>query len=105
MSGRTIPALLGEGVEIPRNWAAAHLLVFGVSLGTVMVSVGVSFGLLMCYNGCKLRFRRSMRQPSWTHLVLISVCCVLGLGHSFTEVPSCPFHPVSHGCVLAAPAF
>ena len=55
MSGRTIPALLGEGVEIPRNWAAAHLLVCGVSLGTVMVSVGVSFGLLMCYNGCKFQ--------------------------------------------------
>ena len=37
-------------MRISRNWATAYFLTFVVSLGTVMVPVGVSFGLLMCYN-------------------------------------------------------
>ena len=28
MSGRTLPTVWGEGVEIARNWATAHFLVF-----------------------------------------------------------------------------
>ena len=39
----------GEGVEISRNWGTTHVLVFD-GLEIVMVSVGVSFSLLMCYN-------------------------------------------------------
>ena len=35
---------------ISRNWATAHFLTFIVGLGTLMVPVGVSFSLLMCYN-------------------------------------------------------
>ena len=44
-------------VGISRNWATAHCLTFRVSLGTVMVSVGVSFSLLMCYNERILRLK------------------------------------------------
>ena len=35
---------LGERVEISRNWATTHFL---VSLGTVLVPLGVSFSLLI----------------------------------------------------------
>ena len=37
----------GEGVEISRNWASAHFLVFRQSLGVVMAPLGVSFSLLI----------------------------------------------------------
>ena len=37
-------------MRISSNWATAHFLTFVVSLGTVIVPVGVSFSLLMCYN-------------------------------------------------------
>ena len=57
MSGRSIPAILGKGVGISRNWATAHFLIFMVSLGTVMAPVGVSFILLMCYSERILRLK------------------------------------------------
>ena len=57
MSGRIIPAILGKGVEIPRNWVNAHFLTFMVGLGTVMAPVGVSFRLLMCCNEHILRLK------------------------------------------------
>ena len=37
-------------MEISRNWAATHFLVFMVDLGTVMTPLGVSFSLPMCYS-------------------------------------------------------
>ena len=58
-------------MEISRNWATAHFLVFMVSLGTVMAPVGVSFSLLMCYNEHILRLKSTGSQifchlgPSW----------------------------------------
>ena len=47
----------GERAEISRNWATAHLLVFMVGLGIVMVPVGISFNLLMYYSECLLRLK------------------------------------------------
>ena len=85
MSGRRIPAILGRG-WISKNQATAHFLILMVSLGNVMVPVGVSFSLLMCFSECILRltvYWKSTCPPSWTHLVLISLCHVLGLCHSF----------------------
>ena len=38
-----IPAILGEGAEISRNWATTHFWPFMVGLRTVMELVGVSF--------------------------------------------------------------
>ena len=46
--------LFQEGAGISRNGATIHLLILMVSLGTVMVPVGVSFRLLMCYSECIL---------------------------------------------------
>ena len=56
MNGRSIPGILGK-VRISRNWATAHFLNFMVCLGTVMMPMGVSFSLLMCYNECILRLK------------------------------------------------
>ena len=42
---------------ISRNWATAHVLVFMVGLGTVVVPVGMSFSLLMFNNGCIPRLK------------------------------------------------
>ena len=88
--------LFQEGVGISRNWATAHFLILMVGLGTVMAPVGVSFSLLMCYSEHILRLKvwqKSTSLPSWTHLVLISLCHVLGLCHSFKgcalPLPSC----------------
>ena len=42
--------LFQEGAGISRNWATTYFLILMMSLGTVMVPVGVSFSLLMCYS-------------------------------------------------------
>ena len=50
-------------------------LLIMVSLGTIMVPVGVSLSLLMCYIEHILRLKgqwKSARLPSWTCLILIS---------------------------------
>ena len=39
------------------NWATAHFLIFLVDLGTVMVPVGVSFSMMMCYSKLILRLK------------------------------------------------
>ena len=49
--------LIQEGAGISRNWATTHFLIPMVSLGTVMVPVGVSFSLLMCYRERILRLK------------------------------------------------
>ena len=41
--------LFWEEAGISRNWATAHSLI-KVGPGTVMVPVGVSFSVLMCYS-------------------------------------------------------
>ena len=61
-----------------------------VSLRTVMELVDVSFSMLMYYNE---HIMKSNLPPSWTHLVLTSLCHVLWLYHSFNDcalpLPSC----------------
>ena len=69
MSGRSIPAVLGDKMQISRNWATVHFLTFVVGLGTLMALVGVSFTLLMFYDECILRlkvYRKLDVLPSWT---------------------------------------
>ena len=60
---------------ISRNWATAHFLAFMVGLVTVMAPVCVT----VC--GCVTMGVTGL--PSWIHLALISLCCVLGLYHFF----------------------
>ena len=57
MNEKSIPSILGKRMEISMNWATAHFLTFMVSLGTVMVPVGVSLSLPICYNECILRLK------------------------------------------------
>ena len=42
---------------ISRDQAAAHSLTFMIGLETVIAPVGMSFSLLICYNGCILRLK------------------------------------------------
>ena len=59
----------GEGVEVSRNWATSHSLVFRVGPRTVMAPVGVSFSMLMYYNECIMKltiYWKSNLPPSWT---------------------------------------
>ena len=53
---------------ISQNWATVHFLTFMIGLGTVMVPMGVSFSLLMCYNECILRLKVSVQFSSVTQL-------------------------------------
>ena len=98
MRGRSIPAILGRGGDFQE---LGHCPLF--DLGIVMAPVGVSFSLLMCYSEHILRLRVYWKLtcltylPSWTHLVVISLCHVLRLCHS--KVVPCPllscFTPIS----------
>ena len=57
---------------ISRNWATTHSFTF-----IVMASIGVSFRVLMCYNKYVLRLRvkgKLIHPPSWTYLIIISLC-------------------------------
>ena len=99
MSGRSIPAILGKGWGFPEIgppptfwplWLALELSwCLGVChLACWCVTVSVSWGLRS--SGSQL-----VRLPSWTYLVLISLCHVLGLCHPFKGCalpPSLLFH-------------
>ena len=67
----------GERVEISRNLATAHSLVFGQCLGTVIgsaLSLSVSFSLLIeDQDLIKVDLSAIL-----DHLSLIGLCCVLG---------------------------
>ena len=76
-----------EDVGISKNWATARFLTF-----MVLTPVGVSFSILMCYTEHVLRLRvewKSTYLPSWTYLVLISLCPVLSYAILLKLVP-CP---------------
>ena len=86
MSGKVIPAILGVGRRFPGIGPPPTFWPLMVSLETVMVLMDVSFSLLMYYDEHILRLKVYWKftcQPSWTYLVLISLCHVLGLCHSF----------------------
>ena len=57
-------------MEISGNWATAHSWPFMVSLGTVLVPVGVPFRMLMHYHehavGLKVCWKSNL-PPSWTY--------------------------------------
>ena len=65
----------GEGAETSRIWATAHSLSFNSALR-------LSWHL-QCHFTCWLRMKVQPCLPSWSHSILIAVCCVLGLCHSF----------------------
>ena len=56
MSGRSIPAILGRGRDFQELGHCPLFDPYG-RLRTVMVPVGVSFSLLMCYNERILRLK------------------------------------------------
>ena len=92
MSGRSIPAISGRGRDFQELGYCPLFDPYG-HLRTVMAPVGVSFSLVMCYSEPILRLKvqwKSTCPPSWTHLVLIRLCHVLGLCHSFK---SCALPP------------
>ena len=118
MSERIIPTVLGKQWRFPGIGPPPNFWSLIVGIGTVMVSLSVSFYLLRCYNECILRLQeivkdrevwhavvhgvakgqtqlsdwttkrywgsRSTCLPSWTYLVLISLCRVLRLCHSLS---------------------
>ena len=69
-----------------------------VGLESVMVTVGVSLSVLMCYSEYILMLKvwwKSTHPPSWIYLVLTSLGHGLELCHSFKGCalpPSLPFH-------------
>ena len=69
MSGRIIPTILGKGRIFPGIEPPPTFRPFMVSLGTVLVLVGVSFSMLMYYNECIMRLKVHWKlnlPPSWT---------------------------------------
>ena len=75
---------VGEGVEISRSWAAAHLLVFWC-LGTVLVTLVVSFSLLIEDQGLVKADFSAIMDPFDSNLFIF----IFGLNHSFR---SCTLH-------------
>ena len=68
-----------EGVQISRNWATAYFSVLWQCLRTVMTPLSVSFSLLTEDRALV----KLTCLPSWTHLILIGLCCVFEVSHSF----------------------
>ena len=71
MSGRIIPTIniLGKGWGFPGIGPPPNFLPSLVGLGTVMVPVGVSFRVLMCYSEPVMKLRvywKLTHLPSWT---------------------------------------
>ena len=88
MSRRNFPAIWGMGWGISRNWVTAHFLTFCGHPWN-------RHGLGVCYieHILRLEVKWKLSLPSWTQLVLISLCPVLGLRQSFKgcALPfSCP---------------
>ena len=50
MNGRIIPTILGKGQRFPGTGSPPTFWSLMVSLGAVVVPLGMSFSLLMCYN-------------------------------------------------------
>ena len=89
----------GEGAGISRNWATAHFLTFyGWPQNCHGARGCVISHILMFYNECIMRLKvywRSNLPPSWTQIVLTSLCHVLWLYVSFkicALLPSLLFH-------------
>ena len=80
----------GERLEISRNWATAHLLVLMVPWNCP----GTSGCVIQLADWGSRSGQRLTFLPSWTHLILIGLCCVLGLCHCFKVCPG-TFPPVS----------
>ena len=99
------------------NWTTTHFLTFMVGCGAIGMPVGVSYSLLMGYDELILRLKvwwKSTCPASYICLVLISLCHVLRLSHSFKgcallssclstkqrKAPEQEFHSDYLGCYL-----
>ena len=97
MSGRSIPAILGRDGDFQELGHRPLFDPYGQSwnchgaCGCVIQLADVSLLILRL----KVQWKKSTCPPSWIHLVLISLCHVLGLCHSFKGCalpPSLLFH-------------
>ena len=92
MSEGIIPTISERGQGFPGIRPPSTFWSWLINLGTVMAPAGVSFSLLMCYTEHVLRLKvewKSTYLPSWTYLVLISLCPVLSYAILLKLVP-CP---------------
>jgi len=92
MSRRIIPVIWGKGWRFPGIGPLPTFWPFMVDLRTVMVLVRVPFSMLVYYNEHVMRLKVYWKlnlPPSWTQLVVTSLCHVLWLYH-FLKVVSCP---------------
>ena len=92
MSRGIIPTISGKGQGFPGIRPPSTFRSLLINFGTVMTLVSVSFSLLMCYTEHILRLKvewKSTYLPSWTCLVLISLCRVLSYVILLKLVP-CP---------------
>ena len=81
-SGRSIPAVWGEAVEISGNWATAHFFAFYGWPWNCLGTAGVSVSKVTFYSEHTLRLEvewKSTRLPSWTKLVLTIMLCPMAL--------------------------
>ena len=79
VSGRLIPVILGKGWGFPGIEPLPMFQPLMVGLRILVLLVGV-IQMLMYYNQCIMRLKvpwKSNLPPSWTQLVLTSVCHVL----------------------------
>ena len=81
----------GEGVEISRNLATDHSLVFGQCLGTIIGSAlyfGVSFSLLTEHQDLIKVYLSAILDPLDSNLFMLC----LGLCHSFPHITTVAFN-------------
>ena len=102
MSRRIIPTVLGKGQRFPEIGMLPTYWSLRVGLRVAMVLVGMSFSWLMSYSEWMVRLEfqwKLTHSPSWTYLVLISLCHVLELYYPFKMCvlsPSLLFHFCYH---------
>ena len=81
--GRIIPTIFGKGWGFPGFGPPPTPWSFKSTLE-------LSWHLRVWHFSCWLRIKVWSCLPSWSHLILIGLCCVLGLCHSSEFVP-CSF--------------
>ena len=99
MSGRIISTIFGKGWRFPGIGPRHTPWSFDNDLEPFMAPLGLSFSLLI---EAQVLIKVNLSEKSWAHLILISLCCVLGLCHSFKSwlyhFPSCYTPTDKGGC-------
>ena len=86
MTRRINPTVLGKGQRFPEIGMLPTYWSLRGGLRMFMVLVDMWCSWLMCYSEWMVRLESQWKltyPPSWTYLVLISLCHVLGLYHPF----------------------